>query len=341
MKLKTFISVASVTISTMGYAVSAHAWLNTGLNSSVGIGLSVQASISNSPGKAINTDDPYYGLNYEHGLVEFSNQTIERPGFDDHGNPTILYLQEQNWAFAYANLSTGQLKTIALASPPVQVFDSNGRTFPYNWTGAYAFAEMRDILHFKIPLSMFDSNGVANIPVSFLFEGTIYPNYSESQGEAMNYIYLTGDNSYFAHIRFLDRFYRDAVGDFDPSNGVEVDNLGFGNGNVTTADNIHWNSSIVFDNPSLHAVDSIFAEYTFNFYSSLQAITFGTIVDYGNTAGISFDLPQGVLLTSDSGVFLTAAVPEPETYAMLLAGLGLIGFSTRYKKHRNVGVNGN
>jgi len=28
---------------------------------------------------------------------------------------------------------------------------------------------------------------------------------------------------------------------------------------------------------------------------------------------------------------LTAAVPEPETYAMLLAGLGLVGFMARRK----------
>jgi hypothetical protein len=28
-----------------------------------------------------------------------------------------------------------------------------------------------------------------------------------------------------------------------------------------------------------------------------------------------------------------AAVPEPETYAMMLAGLGLVGFATRCRKH--------
>lgn len=32
------------------------------------------------------------------------------------------------------------------------------------------------------------------------------------------------------------------------------------------------------------------------------------------------------------GGISVAAVPEPETYAMLLAGLGLIGFSARRRK---------
>ena len=33
--------------------------------------------------------------------------------------------------------------------------------------------------------------------------------------------------------------------------------------------------------------------------------------------------------------FVTAPVPEPETYAMLLAGLALVGFSTRRRKQNN------
>lgn len=36
----------------------------------------------------------------------------------------------------------------------------------------------------------------------------------------------------------------------------------------------------------------------------------------------------------DSAVNVTSAVPEPETYAMLLAGLGLLGFAARRRKNR-------
>lgn len=39
----------------------------------------------------------------------------------------------------------------------------------------------------------------------------------------------------------------------------------------------------------------------------------------------------------EDGIFLTSAilnpVPEPETYAMLLAGLGILGFVARRRKH--------
>ena len=54
-----------------------------------------------------------------------------------------------------------------------------------------------------------------------------------------------------------------------------------------------------------------------------------TYADFGHTASISFDLPEGVTVNSASGVFLTqqdtAAVPEPATWAMMLAGFGVIG----------------
>lgn len=41
------------------------------------------------------------------------------------------------------------------------------------------------------------------------------------------------------------------------------------------------------------------------------------------------DLAPAVSFTSDSGVFLTAAVPEPQTWAMLLGGLGVLGSVAR------------
>ena len=50
------------------------------------------------------------------------------------------------------------------------------------------------------------------------------------------------------------------------------------------------------------------------------------------------DLPDGVILTdahdiNNSGQFLAAGtIPEPETYALFLAGLGLVGFMTRRRR---------
>ena len=44
------------------------------------------------------------------------------------------------------------------------------------------------------------------------------------------------------------------------------------------------------------------------------------------------DLNGRIVLTDVPG--FASAVPEPETYAMLLAGLGLIGFAARRKNGR-------
>ncbi len=62
----------------------------------------------------------------------------------------------------------------------------------------------------------------------------------------------------------------------------------------------------------------------------------GDICDYAHTARLSFSLPANVTYTSDSGVFLTAAtvaaVPEPESYALMLAGFAAIGTVVRRKR---------
>jgi hypothetical protein len=53
------------------------------------------------------------------------------------------------------------------------------------------------------------------------------------------------------------------------------------------------------------------------------------------------DLPHGVILTyagginNDGQVIAMGVIPEPETYALMLAGLGLIGFMGQRKNAEN------
>jgi hypothetical protein len=52
------------------------------------------------------------------------------------------------------------------------------------------------------------------------------------------------------------------------------------------------------------------------------------------------DLPPGVLLMDAQGInnggqVIATGIPEPETYALMLAGLGLVGFMARRKKAEN------
>jgi len=62
--------------------------------------------------------------------------------------------------------------------------------------------------------------------------------------------------------------------------------------------------------------------------------TAGDEVNFGNTARFNLRLPDGVSISSSTGEYLTAAapVPEPETYAMLLVGLGVVGAAVRRRK---------
>jgi hypothetical protein len=54
--------------------------------------------------------------------------------------------------------------------------------------------------------------------------------------------------------------------------------------------------------------------------------------DFGNTLHFNWELPEGVVAQSQSGVFLTdltSAVPEPGAWALMIAGFGLVGSALR------------
>lgn len=63
----------------------------------------------------------------------------------------------------------------------------------------------------------------------------------------------------------------------------------------------------------------------------------GLVCDYGNTAKFSFvGLPSSVTFTSDSGVFLTSAVPEPQTWALFMGGMVALGGLARRRARHDI-----
>ena len=86
-------------------------------------------------------------------------------------------------------------------------------------------------------------------------------------------------------------------------------------------------------------LDIVGASATINPTLSLSVqCDIGLVCDYNNTAKFSFvGLPDSVRFSSDSGVFLTAgitaaAVPEPQSWTMVLAGMAALGFVTRRRQ---------
>lgn len=55
----------------------------------------------------------------------------------------------------------------------------------------------------------------------------------------------------------------------------------------------------------------------------------GAVADYSHTARFSCVLPAGVTVSSASGQFMTAPVPEPASYALMLAGLVMLPWARR------------
>lgn len=106
--------------------------------------------------------------------------------------------------------------------------------------------------------------------------------------------------------------------------GVDLSNSGI---TITYNNSVVWNIG-AFNGLVLTDLTKSFDALTF-VSSTNPLFVAGNFVASGNTASFNW---QG-LSFGQGDVINISAVPEPETYAMLLAGLGMMGFVARRRKN--------
>jgi hypothetical protein len=125
------------------------------------------------------------------------------------------------------------------------------------------------------------------------------------------------------------------AGAFEDTFTFTPDVAGFFNGSlITTASNNATN--INFTSATINGVSYAFSPNGNNEWGFTD-IAFGTGPFILKLFGVAApDLAPGTsIAASYSGTLNVSAVPEPETYAMLLGGLGLFGFMARRRKNAN------
>lgn len=234
-------------------------------------------------------------------LKTYANVTAQA---DDYPATTYYsgYGIQHSDAFGSADLATGELKISDHS------YALNGYSGGEN-TRASATAGLQDVLHFTSTSST-PALITVKLHVDGLIEGYQQPRFGFSMGNG--YSSLAG-----------------TAGWADAADGVPstTANAYFQPFNVTSG----WSQFGPEDFIGTIAYDPDHPDFQLNMSLSAGGYA-GSFVEYNHTASLAFDLPDGLTFTSASGVFLSEAdraVPEPSTWAMMIAGFALVGGAMR------------
>jgi len=224
----------------------------------------------------------------------------------------VIYTPASGSAAARASLYTGQIGASATGAYRA----CPGYTC---WIGGTSVAQLGEGLHFTIA----SANASTHTPIGIVFDvdglmGTS-PDGLNPFAQGLLHVYENGNIS----AEFLTQI---ALG--TASSGASGS----------------WLSYTISPNTAGHVTfsgvyDLVGATHDLGIAYSLYVRSGDSYADYYNTGKLQFVLPTGTTFTSDSGVFLSqagGAVPEPQIWAMLTIGFGLVGAA--FRRRRRVAI---
>lgn len=264
-----------------------------------------------------STCDPSAYLSQQNAVVTVSGTT------DTTGNLTkafdmssVVALPDSAYASAAADLATGTVHLSATAA---------------GFSGANASARLIDTLHFTVAGA--DANTVTYIPVSFSFDGFM-PGTSDPQTAfgQVGYGFFFGNASTYEFGDYGAGYYGyyNTYPTFTYASPPRVG--GWESYSFASYSPLDTRFS------GIYALTGASGDIPIDFSLSLNATH--VALDFSNTGRISIGKVNGLSFTSDSGTFLSAnavgGVPEPASWAMLIAGFGMIGAGVRTRQRRVV-----
>ena len=277
-----------------------------------------------------NTAQPVLASNAESSTDTSGRLTGATSYVSSTGFSNGFLTGDSNTSFASADLASGELRAGVLS-------DSSGA----GYVAGQAYAEMHDIVTLNVAGA--DAGTRTRVTVQYAVDGT-YASSGPMPGGNLPIVlveasFCLGNPSSLGCVQPDYGLHARAVAQWNPNvpSTVVPTLIGAENSfNLATGLNGSgsWEGSTAERMVFTGSFDIIGASITLNPTMVLNLNCSLASCDFGHTAQFRFiDLPSHVTYSSDSGVFLTA-VPEPGTWALMLAGLGAVGSLARRRQGR-------